>query len=152
VAARGATTALTCEHAIDGSPPSAEYTVVLDAVALLASPRSPALQATDSGGSPLLFARTGLLVRAGVRARLEIPAAVAPDTGIGWSGWPSQPGRAVVVPACPDAEGTGWLAFAGGYWADGPLCLPLDVTAGGRQQRVEIGVGAPCAGQAPPPG
>jgi hypothetical protein len=145
-------TTITCEHAIDGSPPTAEFTVVLDAVALPVSPRSPALQAADAGGTPKLFAKRGLLIRTGVEATVALPASVAPTAGIGWSGWPSRPGRTVVVPACPDLKGTGWLAFAGGYWADAPLCLAIDVRAGNRQQRVEIGVGTPCPGQAPPPG
>lgn len=141
-----------CEHAIDGLPPTPDVTVVLDAVALPASPGYPALQAAGSGGTPRLFAKTGLLIRAGVPSRVEVPASVDPSVGIGWSGWPAEPGRAVVVPGCPDLRGTGWLSFAGGYWADEPLCLPLDVRTGDRLQRVEIGIGTACAGQAPPPG
>jgi hypothetical protein len=146
------TTSIICEHAIDGFPPTPEFTVVLDAVALPTSPGYSALQGADSGSTPRLFAKTGLLVRAGVESRVELPASVASNVGIGWSGWPAQPSRTVVVPACPDLEGTGWLTFAGGYWADQPLCLPVDVRAGDRQQRVEIGIGTPCPGQAPPPG
>jgi hypothetical protein len=141
-----------CEHAIDGLPPTPDVTVVLDAVDLPASPAYSPLQAADSGGTPRLFAKTGLLIRAGVPSRVEVPASGDPSVGIGWSGWPAEPGRAVVVPGCPDLRGTGWLSFAGGYWADEPLCLPLDVRTGDRLQRVEIGIGTACAGQAPPPG
>jgi hypothetical protein len=140
-----------------GDQPVADTTsiiceLVLDAVALPTRPGYSALQGADSGSTPRLFAKTGLLVRAGVESRVELPASVASNVGIGWSGWPAQPSRTVVVPACPDLEGTGWLTFAGGYWADQPLCLPVDVRAGDRQQRVEIGIGTPCPGQAPPPG
>jgi hypothetical protein len=141
------TSTITCEHAIDGSAPPAGYTVVLGAVALPAAPRYQALQATPDGRDGL-FAKTGLLVRTGTTARMDVPADVSDSVGIGWSGWPAQPGRSVVVPTCPDPQGTGWLVFAGGFWTDRPLCLPLTVTAGGRQQTVEVGVGTACPGQA----
>lgn len=145
--------ALECGNSIDGGPPPAGMQVVLGAVALPASPGSRALQAAASGGGagmPGLFAKTGLLVRAGVEAEISVDAPAGERAGIGWGGAPSRPGRRFVVPACPDARGTGWLAFAGGYWVDRPLCLPLVVRAGGREQRVLIGVGRPCPGQQPP--
>jgi hypothetical protein len=147
------TSTITCEHSIDGGPPPDGYTVVLGAVALPASPRYPALQAGTDGPDPAagVFAKAGLVVRAGTGARIEVPTDATLRVGIGWSGWPSAPARSIDVPSCPDARGTGWLAFAGGYWADRPLCLPLTVTAGGRRQTVEVGVGTACAGQSPPP-
>lgn len=144
---------LTCEHEIDGSAPPSDFTVVLDELALPTAPGHSALQAAPAGPDPAagLFAKTGLLVRAGTGARIDVPASVGGDVGIGWSGEPSQPSRTLVVPACPDLAGTGWLSFAGGYWADAPLCLPLDVRVRDQVQRVQIGIGTACPGQSPPP-
>jgi hypothetical protein len=144
---------LTCENEIDGDPPPADYTVVLGAVALPTAPDHPALQAAPAGPDPGagVFAKTGLLVRTGKAARLDVPSSVDGAVGIGWSGAPSRPSRTFLVPACPDLAGTGWLSFPGGYWADRPMCLPLEVRVGDQVQRVQIGIGTACPGQAAPP-
>jgi hypothetical protein len=144
-------TTLICANSIDGSAPPDDYTVVHDAVALPGSPRYAALQAAPTQGLPELFAKTGLVVRAGVAAEIDVLDSMGPRVGIGWGNGPAVPSRHFVVPACPDLEGTGWLAYPGGYWADAPLCLPLDVRVGDAVQRVEIGIGTACPGQAPPP-
>lgn len=148
-----ATSTLTCHDQIDGSQPPRGFTVVLGAVALPAAPGYAALQASADGPDPAsgLFAKTGLWLRAGTAAEIDVPASVDGTAGIGWSGAPSVPSRTFVVPACPDLAGTGWLSYPGGYWAGAPLCLPLDVRAGGRQQRVQVGIGTACPGQSPPP-
>ena len=147
-----ATQALTCRNAIGGLAPPADWTVVLDVVALPASPRTRAL-GTDGGdpsASPAMFAKTGLLIRTGRPFELSVIPVAGNQVGIGWGGGPSSPGRRFVVPPCPDQYGTGWLSYPGGYWADRPLCLPLIVRAGGREQQVRIGIGTPCPGQQPP--
>ena len=144
---------LRCDASIDGVPPPADYQVVLGAVALPTSPRHRALQAADSGGGsdvPALFAKTGLVIRAGVPAQLEVGAADGNRVGIGWGGGPSAPTRRVDIAACPDARGTGWLAYPGGYWADRPLCLSLVVRSLGTEQQVRIGIGRACPNQQPP--
>lgn len=143
---------LRCAGAIDGHPPPADFEVVLGAVALPASPRSRALQVAESGGGfnvPALFAKTGLVIRAGVPLQLQVTGPAGDRVGIGW-GSPAGPTRRVEVAACPDARGSGWLAYPGGYWADRPLCLALVVRSAGREQRVHIGIGQACPGQQPP--
>ncbi|MDQ6771437.1 MAG: hypothetical protein M3024_00360 [Candidatus Dormibacteraeota bacterium] len=75
-----------------------------------------------------------------------VDLAVAPGwesrAAIGW-GNPGRPAPAVHVPAC--TAGTApWLAFAGGYWVDKPVCVPLEVGARGQHAEVHIGVGTPC--------
>jgi len=145
--------ALRCDASIDGVPPPADYQVVLGAVALPSSPRSRALQAAASGGGsdvPALFAKTGLVIRAGVPAELEVGGTEGNRVGIGWGGGPSWPTRRVEIPACPDTRGTGWLAYPGGYWADRPFCLSLAVRSLGKEQQVRIGIGRACPGQQPP--
>jgi hypothetical protein len=134
---------LTCAGAIDGGPPPSGYETVLDVVAL---PTGEVLGAYDSGDptTPALFAKTGLLVRAGTS--FELDAAAQPDNrvAIGWTNASFQPSPRFIVPGCPDTYGTGWLAYPGGYWADRPLCLPVTVRADGREQQVRIGVGTAC--------
>ena len=148
VAARAS---LNCANAIDGTPPPADYAVIEDALGLPASPGHAALQAASSGGSPRLFAKTGLVVRAGIASEIDVPDAVEQHAGVGWNNGPAVPSRRFAVPGCPDLRGTGWLAYPGGFWTDEPLCLPLDVRVGDQVRRVQIGVGTACPGQAAPP-
>jgi hypothetical protein len=144
---------LACREPIDGGPPDADFQVVLGVVALPTSAVTRALQASDSGDAtaPALFAKTGLLVRAGRAFELDVPGDPGNRLGIGWgNGLTFRPSARFAVPACPDTFGTGWLAYPGGYWVDRPLCLPLTVRAGAREQRVTVGIGAACPGQQPP--
>jgi hypothetical protein len=140
---------LRCEGAIDGDPPPPDYEIVLGVVAL---PTGEALGAYDSAdpATPALFAKTGLLVRAGTPFELEVTSQPNDDVAIGWANASFHPGSRFVVPACPDTFGTGWLAYPGGYWADRPLCLPLTVRAAGLEEQVHVGIGAPCPGRQPP--
>jgi hypothetical protein len=146
------TTPLDCANAIDGGPPPAGFEVVLGIVALPTSSAGPALQAFGSGdpSTPALFAKTGLLIRADSAFDLVVPVLPGNRLTIGWGNRAFRPGKRVVVPGCADQYGTGWLAYPGGYWVDRPLCLPLTVRAGNREQVVRIGVGTPCPGQQPP--
>jgi hypothetical protein len=146
------TTTLACAASIDGSPPPAGFEVVLGVVALPTSSAGRALQASDTGDAsvPALFAKTGLLVRAGHAFDLAVPARPGNGLAIGWGNRAFRPSERFAVPECADRYGTGWLAYPGGYWTDRPVCLPLTVRAGGREQVVDIGVGAPCPGQQPP--
>jgi hypothetical protein len=148
-----ATATLPCGDAIDGSAPPDGFQVVLGAVALPTSSTAPALQAADSGAPdvPLLFAKTGLLVRAGVASELTVPDSPGTRIGIAWGNPGPEPSARFIVPPCADAYRSGWLVYPGGFWVDRPLCLPLTVHAGGREQEVRVGVGAACPGQEPPP-
>ncbi len=126
---------------------------MLGVVALPASPATRALQAFDSGdpGTPELFAKTGLVVRAAHAFELEVPVEPGNRLAIGWgNALAFRPSARFAVPSCPDWFGTGWLSYPGGYWADRPLCLAVTVRAGGREQQVRIGIGVPCPGQEPP--
>ena len=98
----------------------------------------------------MLFAKDGLLLKAGTAFDLT----VAPD----WSGrlafeW-NNVGLAVgaihVPPCTPTGAQTPWFDFRGGYDVVKPGCVSVIVTVGSKQQRVNIGIGAPCPGQTPP--
>jgi hypothetical protein len=141
--------ALDCGSFIGGHAPPASMQVVLGVVALPTSPRYSALQTFLSGDGPLrLFAKTGLLVKPGTTFELIVPAPFTSRLGIGW-GSPATPSDRVLVDNCADPGG-GWVAFAGGYWVDHPVCVPIIVRAGGKEQQVHIGVGTACPGQQPP--
>lgn len=128
--------------------------VVLGVVALPTSLRYSALQtALTSDAGPLrLFAKTGLAIRTGTTFELVVPAEYGDRLGIGWGGAPSAPTSRFTVADCANPGGTGWLAYAGGYWIDHPACVTLIVKAGGKQQTVHIGIGTACPGQLPPQG
>ena len=143
-------TTLTCAGAIDGGPPTSDYETLLGVVALTTS---EALGASESGdpGTPALFAKIGLLVRAGTPFELDVAPQPGNRVAIGWGNRSFRPSPRFVVPACADTYGTGWLVYPGGYWADRPLCLPINVRAAGREQQVHVGLGTACPGQDPPP-
>ena len=147
------TATLTCGDAIDGGPPPEDSEEVLGVVALPTSPAHTALQAAGSGdpAAPRLFAKTGLLIRAGSAFELTVSPPPGNAVGIAWGNPGPEPTRRFAVPACPDTFGTGWLAYPGGYWADRPLCLPVTVRVQDMVRQVAIGVGAACPGQQPPP-
>jgi hypothetical protein len=129
--------AVACAHVIDRpASPRADLEVVLDAVAL----PTGVLEPVASGEPGWLFAKRGLLVRAGVAVRVEVAAEAAGRARIGW-GSPAEAGPVARVPAC---GGSGWIAFAGGYTVDAPACVPLTVQARGRTASVRVGVGVAC--------
>ncbi|GID29576.1 hypothetical protein [Paractinoplanes brasiliensis] len=98
------------------------------------------LQVAESGEPGRLFAKAGLLVRAGTPVELTVDPSARGVT-IGW-GSPGPEVTTISVPACPDAKG--WLAFAGGYHVPEPMCVPLIVRANGREARARVRVGADC--------
>lgn len=141
---------LSCADVIDSDTEvPAQYRPISDAVALpTAESAAHALQVSQQPARPApnFFAKTGLVLRsdAVVSIRVEEPADVAL---IGW-GSPAEFATEVSSPGCPGGE---WIAFAGGFLVDQPSCVELTVTVGGDHERVQVGVGAPCPGQQPPP-
>jgi hypothetical protein len=142
---------LPCEQSI-GNPtaPPDGFEVVLDAVALPTATAAESALQTSKSGEPdpggRLFAKTGLVVRAGTSFEVVVPEDARPGLSIGW-GSPA----VRTIDLAGDCPGDGWLAYAGGYWVDSVGCRSVVVKAGGREQTVQIGIGAPCAGQSPPP-
>jgi hypothetical protein len=137
------------------APPDRE--VLLGDIAL---PTGMRLETSPSGEvdpAARLFAKAGLVVRAGAVADVRVAPGWEDRARIAWGQQPLTPGLSVHVPACPvpcqyssctsSGRAAQWLTFAGGYFVDQPTCLPLIVDAGGRQTRVFISVGVACAGQ-----
>jgi hypothetical protein len=148
------TASLACQDAIASQDsPDSNLSVVFDQVAL---PTSNALQANRSSepnGSTRLFAKIGLLIASGASFELVVPAEWVGHLMIGWGNPGIRTSRLHVSGCVANTTQKRWLVYAGGYWVDTPACVPLRVTAGGRDQLVQIGIGKACPGQsAPPPG
>jgi hypothetical protein len=146
-----AAAALDCRNPIatDTAVPET-YEQLAGVTALPTSTSSPvALQTSPSSESLRLFAKTGLLIRAGVEFT------IAPSAE--WSGraaaWWGNSGGVRIAPSSQGGPcgGTGWLAFPGGFFVAEPGCVPFEIQAANTRLRVEIGMGAPCPGQQPPP-
>jgi hypothetical protein len=133
-----------CGQAIDApADVSPDDVVVLDNVAL---PVGRTLQVNPAGSDSELplFAKHGLVVRAGTMVELRVPPEWEPRVRVGW-GSPAAPAPEATVSACPARGHAPWLAFAGGYWVDAPVCFPLIVRTQGRETLVRIGAGAQCS-------
>lgn len=147
---------LPCRDTIGAQRPWQGLTVVLGVVGLPASPHmAQALQTALTGSrdpAARLFAKQGLVVRAGTRFDLLVPARLRDRLSIGWgNAGGGHVGSTIRVAACRAGRNGGWLAFAGGYYVRSPMCAPLIVDARGMRRRVWIGIGKACPGQRPPP-
>jgi hypothetical protein len=89
------------------------------------------------------WSKRGLEVLAGAVVEISVAREAAGLAEIVW-GNAREPGPRQRVNGCP-GPGAGWLAFPGGYWVDAPACVPMVVRSNGREARVGVAVGAPCA-------
>jgi hypothetical protein len=141
---------LPCDETIatDADLPDS-YAAIADAVALpTCGSADRALQTShrEENPAPNHFAKTGLAVRSGVAFTIEVDA--PSDTAqLGW-GSSGEFGSALATDGC---TGDGWQVFAGGFLVDEPRCVEVTVRTDGAEETVQIGVGAPCEGQQPPP-
>ncbi|MEU8162672.1 hypothetical protein [Micromonospora parva] len=136
---------LPCTPSVDALPtPPAGYRLVGEDVAV---PDTPVLSAGDSGEADpaaRLFAKWGLVVRAGTVVDLRVAPGWQDRARLGWGGT-GAPAATVTVHACPPEGGQAqWLAFVGGAWVAQVACVPLIVTSDGRTDRVNLGIGTPC--------
>lgn len=133
--------------------PPKDLTVFFDSVALPTSDHRPEALQTGAQGefthdrAGRLFAKTGLWFKPGKAFELIVPDELRDRLSIGWA---SPRSSRVVVGECGDVPRE-WVVLPGGYWVADPLCAELIVRSGDAEQRVSIGLGAPCPGQAPPP-
>lgn len=143
-------TDLGCSGSHDNPPEN--LTIYFESVALPTSDRYPTALQTGAQGENAqdragrLFAKYGLYFKPGHAFEVIVPDEFRDRLSIGWAvrSWRVVVGECVGVPA-------EWLALVGGYWVADPLCAELIVRSAGSEQRVKIGLGAPCPGQAPPP-
>ena len=151
-APRAEAVSLPCQEKIeslDGPIVDDDHTVILQRVVL---PTGQALQAGWTGehaGFPL-FAKDGLVIRAGARFELIVSDSDRSRLRIGWGC--ARPTTRLEVSRCQTTDPSKpWLAYAGGYFVSEPGCVSVVVKAANQTRRVRIGVGAACPGQDPPP-
>ena len=112
----------------------------------VAVPDARVMSAHDSGEpdpAARLFAKWGLVVRAGSVVDLRVAPGWADRARIGWGN--GTPAATVTVHACPPEDGPAqWVAFVGGTWVAQAACVPLIVTSNGQTDHVNLGIGTPC--------
>ncbi|MCG5448266.1 hypothetical protein [Micromonospora hortensis] len=132
------------------SAPPAGYRLVGEDVAV---PDAPVLSAEGSGEADpaaRLFAKWGLVVRAGMVVDLRVAPGWQDKARLGWGGT-RPPAPTVTVHACaPEGGQAQWMAFVGGIWVARAGCVPLIVTSNGKDDRVNLGIGVPCDKTATP--
>jgi hypothetical protein len=152
-APRAEAVSLPCRNSIESlDRPTADgdHTVVLGRVGL---PTRSALGVNRTAEDPEfpLFAKDGLVIKAGTSFELIVPRRWRDRLRIGW-GSPAQPTARLRVAGCQPIEPSKpWLAYTGGYFVKERACVSLVVKAANQTRRVRIGVGAACPGQDPPP-
>ncbi|MGC4834467.1 hypothetical protein ACLQ3D_08210 [Micromonospora vinacea] len=134
-----------CTPSVDTLPaPPAGYRLVGKDVAV---PDAPVLSAETSGEvdpAARLFAKWGLVVRAGRVVDLRVAPGWQDKARLGW-GRTGIPGATATVHACtPEGGQAQWMAFVGGTWVARAACVPLIVTSNGQTDRVNVGIGTPC--------
>jgi hypothetical protein len=143
------------------TPPTDEMFTIVDNAVALPSTNQPALQVVPvdksspaSQDEPLAdgksyWAKQGIAVLGGHRVELSVAPEVADKIRIGWGHAPST-GSTSAVADCPSPEE--WLGFPGGYSVREPGCYTIHARVDDKaKQQVDIGIGAPCPGQDPPP-
>jgi len=149
--------ALDCQMPIGSAASPPEYvTSIRGAVALQTSTSNRrALQTSRdrdaAASSQRYFAKSPLFVRTeGTSAAIRVARRARGHVALSWGNTDhdSIATREFTVGPCPG--GGEWIVFPGGFYVDKPRCVELIVRASGRDQRVTIGVGSPCAGQLPP--
>ena len=127
--------------------PEAGYRVVAGAVAVPVSDRMlhPAEQGAGAGPTRL-FAKWGLLVRAGTAVDLSLLPGWSGRARLNWGDTDAGPATSVRIVACDADSGAGpWTVFAGGTWVAEPDCVPIRVSTATGEATVEVSVGAPCS-------
>lgn len=141
---------VSCASSIAGLPdPPGDYRLVVRNVAV---PTASVLQVGDPGETDpaaRLFAKWGLVVRAGAAVDLQVGPGWEDRARLSWGG-PALSAAAVHVPACPAPSSSVWLVFAGGTLVAQPACVPLIVRSQGQEAQVRLGIGAPCGSASSP--
>ncbi|MFG1894494.1 hypothetical protein ACGFIP_10795 [Micromonospora zamorensis] len=130
------------------SAPPAGYRLVGEDVAV---PGAAVLFAEESGEADpaaRLFAKWGLVVRAGRVVDLRVAPGWEGRARVGWGA--TTPAATATVHACAAEGGQAqWLAFVGGTWVARASCVPVIVTSNGQDHRVDLGIGVACATTTP---
>lgn len=136
-----------CASFIDhvAAPPEG-YQIFADAVALNVDPTQMTLPGRRNAGDGY-FVKTGLLIRPAQATLVSVAPNVADKVTIGWGTVRAEDdATALVIPVCPGPTNAGsqWLVYAGGFYVDRAVCVPLLVRSRDLAVTARIPVGAPC--------
>ncbi|GAA0420761.1 hypothetical protein Aca07nite_11330 [Actinoplanes capillaceus] len=131
-----------CPAVIDHvAEPPAGYRVVGENIALPDEDTVHRPNESGQEGPARLFAKFGLLVRAGTTTELSLPPEWSERARIGWG--QQEPAMSQTVTGCPPGWGDGaWSVFAGGVSVIEPDCVPIRV---GPDAIAEVSIGTPCS-------
>ena len=105
--------------------------------------------ATEWNLKNVFFAKSGIFYRGDATFSVKVE-----EPHSAWVGWHhdkrAQPFREIRVRGCKKTDQR-WRAMPGGYFVRQPTCMTLIVTTGTATERVSVGVGKGCPGQANPP-
>ncbi|WCN83660.1 hypothetical protein [Micromonospora sp. LH3U1] len=120
------------------------YRLVGEDVAVPDHTVRPVEESGEAEPAARLFAKWGLVVRAGAVVDLQVAPGWEDKARIGW-GAPSTPAATTTLHACaPDDGQAQWMAFVGGTWVARAACVPLIVRSNGGESRVNLGIGVTC--------
>jgi hypothetical protein len=147
---------LNCRDPIGSAatPPPSVHTIG-EAVALQTSTSTRrALQTARFADAPgfRYFTKTPVYVRTnGKSATISVPRRQQGRIAMSWGNTDSDGVATQSFTVGPCSATTNWIVFPGGYHITRPGCFRLVVRVAGNDERVEVGLGAPCPGQRPPP-
>ncbi|NND13907.1 MAG: hypothetical protein HKO10_08075 [Acidimicrobiia bacterium] len=131
---------LRCHELIDhiNAPPET-YNVVADVVAFNPAQLSVSSPPGDPDGR--LWAKDGLVIRAGAQFEILAPTSTGEDLTFGWGSIDGV--SAIRVPAC-EFRGSDWMVYAGGWTPRERGCYDVFIRVDGVIESVQMAIGAPC--------
>jgi hypothetical protein len=137
---------VTCDSAIMIDPPplpGPQDRVIFDRVWVAGRDRVAAPDTHASGAAPFVFfAKTGIGIRSGSTALVEVPTSWRTRVAIGWGD--SGNASRIRFPSC--RNGHKWIVYAGGFnFRDkNGGCVPLRVVVGSKTKTVRFSAGRRC--------
>lgn len=137
---------VTCDSSIMIDPPPVpgpHDRVIFDRVWLAGRDRVAAPDSRPSGAEPFVFfAKTGIAIRSGSEALVEVPTYWRNRAAIEWG----DSGNASRIRFPPCRNGHKWITYAGGFHFRDKTgaCVPLRVTVGVRTKTLRFSAGRRC--------
>lgn len=137
---------VTCDSSIMIDPPplpGAHDRVIFDRVWVAGRDRVAAPDSRPSGAKPFVFfAKTGIGIRSGAAALVEVPTSWRSRVAIEWG----DSGNASRIRFPPCHNGHKWVIYAGGFHFRDKTgaCAPLRITVGSRAKTMRFSAGRQC--------
>lgn len=130
--------------------PPADYRLMGEDVAIPDRTVLPVEESGEADPAARLFAKWGLIVRAGAVVDLRVAPGWEDRARLAWGTY-TEPAVSAHVRACAPADDQPqWLAFVGGTYVARAACVPLTIRSRGQTTLVRLGIGVPCDGTGTP--